>query len=1162
MGSRGQGFTLFEVMISLMVITIAILSTLMILPVGLRAEHRARSQVVAAATTLTLMENFHNPLVSFRGHGAMAPDLSHNLNVASPDQPPTPGWANRLRDLNLTSSTYQPDFEHMLSGWVQGVSPIPLVIARRLDSDGDEIQNILDQGGYLFYTDPSFVRGLSITANHDTSPVINPPPEAQKLIFAVSGYAQENTLPSHPLESLPWYEIYPFPPEWVALRAHGQEFRRGPINLVAHWIWNAPGPHNAGNDQGYWSWIDPTSNPTRYYGDVEGRSYNYTRVWTVNDQNPGGIGGGSRQGLEYGESCMHSIFAGVPSNTGFGNSGWNPVYFDPAPSNYQMLNLNSGQMGNYANNPIDADDPIDAQATPAMAAWYHGRNWRYFHENFPGSPWDLGWVAFERLAGFNWDVGGNMSQLAYAQTDPNNTNGTHYERAGWLPCLACILNPDSPSFDGEWWSQGAVSNGGGGWSWPNNPVAPDPGWVGGSDPNPPHLGYLPSTPPNDTRLLQYPPSDQDDPTYNSAIGAPASMPPPATYEMRANYRDRAIDLWNAVTSNLNVYHPSKSNCQGHTPDVENTEVDCDMYEYGPQELDNFLMVDPSALTSTPHPAQVMALSYLAHAAMMMTGWDVPFSTYASGARMDWDILTWAYFIPPGGGWTLNADPNHGIVPSINYQTAPYQFKDAKLINPGTTAAAGQNNVMVRNDSLTDMCFYAGDEICFEQDYREWFHRSTPNPTWQTAGSGYTTDLSGFAGGPNGNLLASCRRYRIRNDTYVVAGQDGTITVDPPLVNAYPDKTTSWPDSWWNDHYHPAVDLSVPHPQSFIRICNEHDRAFARKVHEMCMEWALRYCADNPYDQGAPRMMNHQVMMDKPLEILDLFMDAAVGATSNNKAQRVPQNLPTAGLVSNLESFYRWMTPPNQEPKSWFQTNHVASGNVHELSNSAPGRSAFTAWKSLVMNPQLAPPSSAGASSTTPWNWSSDDTRYFPNRHFNAFHRGRELIFWSADWMSYADAETAPSAPLDWAKHARSIWLSGNGKTPVRVKPMFDLAESSGGPQMPGSPWPRETGMPWPPNLSWSWAEESQYAGNPEQGRLWAGSAHNARWYDWVTNSNGQDSWSYDAAGADINLGHWGADRNGNKTLDIGPVPITSRMRAETVARFDFYDPILRLNVNN
>jgi hypothetical protein len=37
------------------------------------------------------------------------------------------------------------------------------------------------------------------------------------------------------------------------------------------------------------------------------------------------------------------------------------------------------------------------------------------------------------------------------------------------------------------------------------------------------------------------------------------------------------------------------------------------------------------------------------------------------------------------------------------------------------------------------------------------------------------------------------------------------------------------------------------------------------------------------------------------------------------------------------------------------------------------------------------------------------------------------------------------------------------------------------------------------------------------------------------------------------MGKWGADRNANQQLDRGQAPRSARMRAVTVARFNYYD---------
>ncbi len=1117
-------FTLFEVVISMLVLSVATLATLAMLPIGIRAQQMGRSQLYASSTALSLMDSFHNPMITFDGHGRLVPELEHNAKASTPDQPPVPGWAHRLREANLFGATYAHDLERHLSGWITGVMPVPLEISRRLDSDNDEIQKLLDQGAFLYYVDPGYVRGLTVASARDKAPVLNPPPEAQKLVFAVNGFAQENAMTSHPYESWPWYELYPFPPAWVAMRAHGREYRRGPVSYV-----KKVDPVT-GEDIFDYVGTDglryPIMNPR------EGRNMSGGRTRSVNDWSaPPGSGDTrriySRGGLLFGDG---------------GHANWDPVWFDPAPSNYKQLVAPNSTIGpatptDQTLSRIDPRDPVEDPdpAKTGSTGWYQGRNWRYFHEKFQnGTPWDTGWISFQRLAGFNSDVGADLTQAQYARLDTSNEH-VHYERAGWLPVLATLLNREDP-----WWD-----------AWFFNPVR-DPitgrfSYPNGGAPGNEHdvgTGVIPPRPPwwGNAYYL----TDTEQPWAGidqGIVGAPASMPPPPTYEMRASYRDRAIALWNDVTASLPFDHCQRRPCAGYTPDVWDTQHDCDVYEYGPQELDRFPMVDPADLPGTPHPAQVLALSYLAHASMMMTGWDVPFVSWSVAGRLDWDILTWRY---REGGSSPTRDPGSNQLVWGDVTGATTASKDAKIVAPGTLASAGSSSVQVRNDTSRDMIFFAGDIICFESDYRDWYRRSEPNPDAQTARHGHTIDHSGFMGAPGDRMLASCRRYRVRDDVHVGPDATGTLNVDPPLVTDIADTVKSWPDSWANPKANPPIPIDTPHPQQLIRVCNEHDRAFARKVHEMCMRWAARYCADNPYDWGAPRMMNHQVMNDKPLALLDLFEDAARGAVSDGVAQRVPQNLPTSLGTSSAESFYRWLTPPNQAARSWFLDHHISPGGpACDISHHGPAKAPEAAWSSLVYNPQLAPPSTPGASSTGEWNFTSDAKRYWLNRRFEPFHRGRELVFWSVDWKSYEDAESAPSAPLDFAKHARSIGLKPDLVTPASLLPM----------RQPPSPFM----APWDYVLQ---RNDSQYAGNPESGMVWLDGERHQRFIDNTVNSWYKFYWSYAVAGSDIVLGHWGADRNGNRNFDVGPVPASTRMRALVVARFNIYDPVLRLNVNN
>ncbi len=1062
---RGRSaFTLFEVVISMLVLSIAVLTTIALLPIGLKAQQLARYQLYAGSAALTLMENFHAPMISFNGHGTLAPDL--NTNLAPAGSPPIPGWANRLRDCNLVASPYQHDIERYLCGWMTGVYPVPLEIARRIDSDNDEIQRLLDAGGCLLYQDTGYVRGLTVSSARDKSLTLNPAQEAHKLVFAVTGYAQQNALTSHPVESWPWYEIYPFPPAWVALRASGHEIRRGPVHKM----------------------FDPATGT--YGGPIRGQ--NMLGL-------PASPSGSPPPGLGYGD--------GIVWGDG-GHFAWSPVTFPDAPQNERQIRpLRAtpwSPLSDQTRKPIDpADVAPDAAGdwNTGSTGWYQGRDWRYFAATCPpGSLWDRGWLPFQRLAGFNDTLRPLPDWNAYAAAPL----ASHYEKAGWLPVMALLTSEDSATYNNYWYQilpdpapsrkskylgeqvKGALAVGRdtevGSGVFPPRPSTLRVK-VNGWDP------YYPPTPWIGNELCKF-------------TGAPHSTLLP-TYEMRASYRDKALDLAYAVFPDIPPVTKSSAFPPGVRPNVTNTQIDCDSYEYGPLELMAFPLIDPHASSRLPpHPAQVLALSYLAHAAMLMTGWDPPFIAPDVLALLDWESLTWQY---------QAADP---LRPGVTITG----LKDAKLlVDDPANAMAGATSITITNDSAAPIHFYKGDEICLEEDYREWFARNERNPD---RGEGV-------------------QKYRVTDDLYIAGNPvpgatTGNLKIQPPLARTYTKMMgTHGADP---NAFPPILADPVGHNQQLIRICSDYDRAFARTVHETCMRFAAAYGCENPYDWGAPRMANHQVMVDKPLALLDLFMDAGRGPSSDGHAQRVPQGLPTSTLLSSGESFYRWIMPPNPATRDGFRTGTVPASPaapVCALSHLGPGRWNETSWTSVMYNPQLAPPGSAGGS----WNWSSDADRYWLNRPFQAFHRDRQLAFWAVDWKQYEDAETAPSAPLDLAKHARSIRTKPDGVTVDSFWPMLQPGDSK-------DAYDRA---------------DSQFAGNPENALVWLDATRQQRFIDTMTNLDATQVWAYTRENEDIVLGHWGADRNNNRVLDIGPIPKTTRLRAAAVARFNVYDPVLRLN---
>ncbi|MBA3683964.1 MAG: hypothetical protein H0W72_01810 [Planctomycetes bacterium] len=310
------------------------------------------------------------------------------------------------------------------------------------------------------------------------------------------------------------------------------------------------------------------------------------------------------------------------------------------------------------------------------------------------------------------------------------------------------------------------------------------------------------------------------------------------------------------------------------------------------------------------------------------------------------------------------------------------------------------------------------------------------------------------------------------------------------------------------------------------------RTFARVAHEMCMAWVMAYASENPQDWGAPRPANRPVMTDHPLVLWDMFHDAGDAASAFDTAVRTPKNVNLAGGPGSYrESFYRWVNARNMQDGGrkisnqptfflGFNQSGAPRNNFYgDGPNTSPSNaSALPSHYQLLANhAQVAEPSAG-----------YDNDRFWPGLGFAAEHRARELVFWAVDWQSYDDAESAPSAPIDAAKHAR--WFHyGDRWEPIQTNRIF----------------------------------VSFLVGNAENNYLWTDANRNHTWATdmvGVFGSNAGDFLAQYNATPDIQMGHWGADRNNNGKLDRGPVPRSTRMQAREVSRFVFYDPILRLSV--
>ncbi|HEX3134984.1 MAG TPA: hypothetical protein VHX44_15565, partial [Planctomycetota bacterium] len=183
-----RGFTLFEVAISLALVSFGVVSVLMLLPAGIKAQQLSRYQILASVRAMEMVDIFSS-----------ATDASLQLDREGPHP-----W-----DTATSYHAYAPDLENRIGSFRYGLYPLPPDIAKRLDSDSDEIQQIIADGGYLYYSQPSATSGFNPVGARANLPAPN---ESQKILCAVTGYAQQNAIPSLSYKDWPYHAPYPSPP--------------------------------------------------------------------------------------------------------------------------------------------------------------------------------------------------------------------------------------------------------------------------------------------------------------------------------------------------------------------------------------------------------------------------------------------------------------------------------------------------------------------------------------------------------------------------------------------------------------------------------------------------------------------------------------------------------------------------------------------------------------------------------------------------------------------------------------------------------------------------------------------------------------------------------------------------------------------------------------
>jgi prepilin-type N-terminal cleavage/methylation domain-containing protein len=244
-----HGFSLVEVSLAMIILSVAILSTLLLLSSGLRWQGEARFKILAAFHAATIVESLAQPTEEFNGIISTQMETGTDTTMRDPYSSiaagPWPnqhsldplfslGWngeilertdktdsiVHRLQDNGNTSSFgvwgtdqaaapssasrlmfFQP---HLLFSGRRDLenaavragvlAPLPDIMSQRLARANPDMARVLDHGGRLYY-----LAGEGIS------------PDVRKLVFGVQGAPQQNVLHHHPAVPLR-QAIYPFPP--------------------------------------------------------------------------------------------------------------------------------------------------------------------------------------------------------------------------------------------------------------------------------------------------------------------------------------------------------------------------------------------------------------------------------------------------------------------------------------------------------------------------------------------------------------------------------------------------------------------------------------------------------------------------------------------------------------------------------------------------------------------------------------------------------------------------------------------------------------------------------------------------------------------------------------------------------------------------------------
>jgi hypothetical protein len=352
-------FTLFEVALSLGLVAFGVVSVLMLFPMGLKAQQMSRFQLYAAAKAEEMVEQFSS---------------AHSDN-ATADSEGTDCWEAAV---GYRSQAW--DLDARICSHRYGMMPVPLELARRLDSDNDEIKQILDEGGYIYYSQPQ-----ASTSTEETGQAVAPPNEAQRLLIGITGYAQQNALHGLTLKNWPYLAAYPSPPLYSIHMAHGWLPPEKTTAGTGYWhlyefpvdgaedktyCWESasiPGTDVPGTDpdvEKVFDWPDPASGV--HYGYFP---YACGRQLNGGNPNPTPLGDGTTGDWPTRTAALHYLQAALwyCKKKGLPSSFWNdphtggiPTYETGTPDDVKWKQVQAMRFLSHAATCMTAWYPLDA----------------------------------------------------------------------------------------------------------------------------------------------------------------------------------------------------------------------------------------------------------------------------------------------------------------------------------------------------------------------------------------------------------------------------------------------------------------------------------------------------------------------------------------------------------------------------------------------------------------------------------------------------------------------------------------------------------------------------------------------------------------------------------------------------------------------------------